>query len=121
MPQGWERTQTKNGQYYFINHNTKTTCWEDPRTPLLPNYIKTLKMNQPQPQRPLFGTDGLNQANSSMMYQSNQPNAQQSFQNFEQLKSSLMEIVQKRMELIKALEEINKQVSIPFRDLKREI
>ncbi len=31
LPAGWERAQTANGEVYFINHNSKTTCWEDPR------------------------------------------------------------------------------------------
>ncbi|KAG1052535.1 hypothetical protein G6F46_000234 [Rhizopus delemar] len=31
LPPGWEARQAPNGQYYFINHNTQTTTWEDPR------------------------------------------------------------------------------------------
>ena len=110
MPQGWEKMQTTSGQFYFINHNTKTTCWEDPRMAMLPSYVKTLKMGQQQhEQRPCYGVDGFN-----VNYQQQQ--SAQSYQNFEQLKASLIEIVQKRMDLIKTLEEINKQVSLakPF-------
>lgn len=31
LPYGYEPKQTKNGRYYFVNHNTKTTTWTDPR------------------------------------------------------------------------------------------
>ncbi|XP_039619355.1 NEDD4-like E3 ubiquitin-protein ligase WWP2 isoform X1 [Polypterus senegalus] len=31
LPQGWEKRQD-NGRVYFVNHNTHTTQWEDPRT-----------------------------------------------------------------------------------------
>ncbi|XP_062856312.1 NEDD4-like E3 ubiquitin-protein ligase WWP2 isoform X2 [Trichomycterus rosablanca] len=31
VPQGWEKRQD-NGRVYFVNHNTRTTQWEDPRT-----------------------------------------------------------------------------------------
>ncbi|XP_032415881.1 E3 ubiquitin-protein ligase NEDD4-like isoform X2 [Xiphophorus hellerii] len=31
LPQGWEVRSAPNGRPFFINHNTKTTTWEDPR------------------------------------------------------------------------------------------
>ncbi|XP_051884693.1 NEDD4-like E3 ubiquitin-protein ligase WWP2 isoform X2 [Pristis pectinata] len=31
LPAGWEKRQD-NGRVYFVNHNTRTTQWEDPRT-----------------------------------------------------------------------------------------
>ncbi|KAL5289474.1 YAP1 family protein [Megaselia abdita] len=31
LPMGWEQAKTPDGQVYYINHNTKTTQWEDPR------------------------------------------------------------------------------------------
>ncbi|XP_060892324.1 NEDD4-like E3 ubiquitin-protein ligase WWP2 isoform X2 [Labrus mixtus] len=31
MPPGWEKRQD-NGRVYFVNHNTRTTQWDDPRT-----------------------------------------------------------------------------------------
>ncbi|XP_064168117.1 E3 ubiquitin-protein ligase NEDD4-like isoform X3 [Anguilla rostrata] len=31
MPPGWEVRSAPNGRPFFINHNTKTTSWEDPR------------------------------------------------------------------------------------------
>jgi len=36
LPDGWEMAVDKgSGRRYFINHNTKTTSWDDPRIPLL--------------------------------------------------------------------------------------
>ncbi|XP_078543198.1 NEDD4-like E3 ubiquitin-protein ligase WWP1 isoform X1 [Lissotriton helveticus] len=37
LPPGWERRVDSNDRVYFVNHNTKTTQWEDPRTQGLPN------------------------------------------------------------------------------------
>eukprot|EP00051_Salpingoeca_urceolata_P035568 m.30385 g.30385 ORF g.30385 m.30385 type:complete len:486 (+) comp9429_c0_seq1:2061-3518(+) len=31
LPAGWEMSFTSSGQPYFIDHNTKTTSWDDPR------------------------------------------------------------------------------------------
>ena len=31
LPHGWEEARNANGEVYFINHKTRTTCWEDPR------------------------------------------------------------------------------------------
>ncbi|XP_034282608.1 NEDD4-like E3 ubiquitin-protein ligase WWP2 isoform X3 [Pantherophis guttatus] len=31
LPSGWEKRQD-NGRVYYVNHNTRTTQWEDPRT-----------------------------------------------------------------------------------------
>ncbi|GAA5939817.1 hypothetical protein JCM10213_007801 [Rhodosporidiobolus nylandii] len=35
LPSGWERRQTPKGRSYFVDHNTKTTSWDDPRLPSL--------------------------------------------------------------------------------------
>eukprot|EP00048_Salpingoeca_helianthica_P009549 m.136963 g.136963 ORF g.136963 m.136963 type:complete len:989 (+) comp14893_c1_seq13:145-3111(+) len=32
LPPGWEERQTEQGRPYFVNHATRTTQWEDPRT-----------------------------------------------------------------------------------------
>uniref|UniRef100_A0AAQ4PS74 HECT-type E3 ubiquitin transferase n=1 Tax=Gasterosteus aculeatus aculeatus TaxID=481459 RepID=A0AAQ4PS74_GASAC len=32
LPPGWERRVDSNDRVYFVNHSTKTTQWEDPRT-----------------------------------------------------------------------------------------
>lgn len=31
LPENWEMAYTENGELYFIDHNTKTTSWLDPR------------------------------------------------------------------------------------------
>lgn len=31
LPLGWEQQETKNGRPYFVDHNTQTTTWDDPR------------------------------------------------------------------------------------------
>ncbi|GAA5837803.1 hypothetical protein JCM9279_006865 [Rhodotorula babjevae] len=33
LPSGWERRTTPSGRAYFVDHNTKTTSWDDPRLP----------------------------------------------------------------------------------------
>ncbi|GAA5875464.1 hypothetical protein JCM1840_005978 [Sporobolomyces johnsonii] len=35
IPSGWERRTTPGGRKYFVDHNTKTTTWDDPRMPSL--------------------------------------------------------------------------------------
>ncbi|BGO89339.1 hypothetical protein NBRC10512_001746 [Rhodotorula toruloides] len=35
IPSGWERRTTPSGRAYFVDHNTKTTTWDDPRVPSL--------------------------------------------------------------------------------------
>lgn len=37
LPEGWEQAITSAGETYFINHNTRTTSWFDPR---MRTYIK---------------------------------------------------------------------------------
>ncbi|KAK6617763.1 hypothetical protein RUM43_013991 [Polyplax serrata] len=34
LPEGWEQSSTPEGEIYFINHQTRTTSWFDPRIPL---------------------------------------------------------------------------------------
>ena len=31
LPAGWEEARTQTGEVYFVNHNNRTTSWEDPR------------------------------------------------------------------------------------------
>ncbi|XP_033121149.1 transcriptional coactivator YAP1-like isoform X2 [Anneissia japonica] len=40
LPQGWEMAKTPQGQRYFLNHNTHTTTWEDPRKKMLTSQLK---------------------------------------------------------------------------------
>ncbi|KAG8899257.1 hypothetical protein FRB99_006839 [Tulasnella sp. 403] len=35
LPDGWEMKKTVDGIPYFVDHNTKTTTWEDPRPPIM--------------------------------------------------------------------------------------
>jgi len=44
LPPGWEQAKTRDGRIYYINHNDKTTQWEDPRI--------TMALNQPPPPPP---------------------------------------------------------------------
>ena len=45
LPSGWEMRLTSTGRVYFVDHNTRTTAWDDPRLP--PN----LDDNAPQYKR----------------------------------------------------------------------
>ncbi|RKP39957.1 putative E3 ubiquitin-protein ligase [Dimargaris cristalligena] len=45
LPSGWEMRITRAGKLYFVDHNTKTTSWDDPRLP------STLDQNVPQYKR----------------------------------------------------------------------
>lgn len=45
VPEGWQKATTDSGESYFINHNTQTTHWEDPRIHLVPSYLKQDKHN----------------------------------------------------------------------------
>ena len=31
LPEGWEARRTKDGRAFYVDHNTRTTTWEDPR------------------------------------------------------------------------------------------
>ncbi|GAA5932597.1 uncharacterized protein JCM15063_002150 [Sporobolomyces koalae] len=35
LPSGWERRATPRGRPYWVDHNTRTTTWDDPRVPSL--------------------------------------------------------------------------------------
>ncbi|ORZ06051.1 E3 ubiquitin-protein ligase RSP5 [Absidia repens] len=45
LPSGWEMRLTSTGRVYFVDHNTKTTTWDDPRLP------SSLDRNVPQYKR----------------------------------------------------------------------
>lgn len=45
LPSGWEMRLTSTARVYFVDHNTKTTTWDDPRLP------STLEANVPQYKR----------------------------------------------------------------------
>jgi hypothetical protein len=84
MPSGWQKAFTSTGETYFINHNSKSTCWEDPRLPLV----------------------------SSFLQNRNTLTAQQQFDKnyIEILKNNLVESIRKKNELLKVLQELNKKV-----------
>lgn len=46
MPLGWEAMKDKNGRIYFVNHNLRTTTWDDPR-PLPPGWEKRIHSGRP--------------------------------------------------------------------------
>ena len=45
LPSGWDMRLTSTARVYFVDHNTKTTTWDDPRPPL------SLEPNVPQYKR----------------------------------------------------------------------
>ena len=45
LPSGWEMRLTATARVYFVDHNTKTTTWDDPRLP------SSLELNVPQYKR----------------------------------------------------------------------
>jgi E3 ubiquitin-protein ligase NEDD4 len=45
LPSGWEMRLTSTARVYFVDHNTKTTTWDDPRMP------SSLDQNVPQYKR----------------------------------------------------------------------
>ncbi|KAJ3375809.1 E3 ubiquitin-protein ligase pub1 [Allomyces arbusculus] len=65
LPSGWEMRLTSTGRVYFVDHNTKTTTWDDPRLPSsldegVPQYKRDFRRKliyfRSQPQmRPLQG------------------------------------------------------------------
>ncbi len=88
MPNGWQRALTASGETYFINHNTKSTSWDDPRLALVPSFL---------------------QSKASFV-------AQQQFDRnyIENIKTSLLESIRKKNELLKVLQELNKKVNFLF-------
>ncbi|XP_022236543.1 transcriptional coactivator YAP1-like isoform X2 [Limulus polyphemus] len=47
LPPGWEMAKTPSGQRYFINHETKTTTWKDPRKNLSVGTLTTSRSANP--------------------------------------------------------------------------
>ena len=118
MPPGWQKAFTEKGEPYFINHNTRTTCWEDPRIALIPDFLNQL---QKQQRNDIFNflnaTSNEDQINQSISIsnEANSSNLNHQIQSYqlnqvEQIKNTLIESIIKKRELIKALEELNKKV-----------
>ena len=48
LPAGWETSRNEKGREYFIDHNTKTTTYQDPRT--RPQYVEAdTRASRPEP------------------------------------------------------------------------
>jgi len=39
IPSGWQKSQTDTGEIFFINHSTRSTCW-DPRLKIVESYLQ---------------------------------------------------------------------------------
>ncbi|PVU96062.1 hypothetical protein BB559_002515 [Furculomyces boomerangus] len=65
LPSGWEMRLTEHGRVYFVDHNTKTTTWDDPRLPSnldqsVPQYKRDFRrkyvyFRSQAPMRPIAG------------------------------------------------------------------
>ncbi|XP_031701821.1 E3 ubiquitin-protein ligase NEDD4-like isoform X3 [Anarrhichthys ocellatus] len=53
LPAGWEVRSAPSGRPFFINHNTKTTTWEDPRQPKIPVHMRKRPSLDPSDLGPL--------------------------------------------------------------------
>ncbi|XP_068586277.1 E3 ubiquitin-protein ligase NEDD4-like [Cebidichthys violaceus] len=53
LPAGWEVRSAPSGRPFFINHNTKTTTWEDPRQPKIPAHMRKRPSLDPSDLGPL--------------------------------------------------------------------
>lgn len=49
LPEGWERRIDSHGREYFVDHNTRTTTWQDPRNTLPANPSVTTSTLAPPP------------------------------------------------------------------------
>ncbi|XP_004835401.1 E3 ubiquitin-protein ligase NEDD4 isoform X2 [Heterocephalus glaber] len=53
LPQGWEVRHTPNGRPFYIDHNTKSTTWEDPRLKIPPHLRGKAPLESSSDLRPL--------------------------------------------------------------------
>lgn len=56
LPEGWEQATTPEGEVYFINHQTRTTSWFDPRIPMHLQRPAVLQQVQQQQQQQSAGS-----------------------------------------------------------------
>jgi hypothetical protein len=124
MPPGWQQARTNRGEIYFINHNTRTTSWDDPRLPLVPAYLARLNSSSSADVKTALA--GIKTHSNELISNNNNNIAQQPqsitppiVNNIEQIKSTLIESLNKKTELEKSLEEVSKQVIIHFETLSR--
>ena len=52
LPIGWEQCQTSGGRVYFVNHNTRTSTWGDPRQRKLEDHDWVPVDQIPDPHQP---------------------------------------------------------------------
>lgn len=125
LPSGWQQARTNRGEVYFINHNTRTTCWDDPRLPLVPTYLARIKSTGVN-NNCLSHTDSQNGpvTNPSNSFITNTPGNQSPgippVNQIEQIKKTLIDSLIQKIELVKSLEEINKRVSFDHLKLKQK-
>ncbi|PVU89203.1 hypothetical protein BB561_005490 [Smittium simulii] len=77
LPSGWEMRLTGAGRVYFVDHNTKTTTWDDPRLPSnldqsVPQYKRDFRrkyvyFRSQLPMRPIAGQCHLKVRRESIM------------------------------------------------------
>ncbi|XP_011871979.1 PREDICTED: transcriptional coactivator YAP1 [Vollenhovia emeryi] len=65
LPDGWEQARTAEGEIYFINHQSRTTSWFDPRIPVHLQRSPTSNAMLPQAWQ-LQQTTGSIQSNQSL-------------------------------------------------------
>lgn len=154
MPDGWQKAQTDKGEIYFINHNTMSTQWDDPRIHLIPGYLKRQQQQQQQPKHQQyqngqqinsnqypnnfqgapsnsvspFDNPGMNSSVASSYSSSSSINEQALScalgsmpiddlnsllnplnPNQEDIKTLILQVISKKQDLFKTLEDLNKQ------------
>nr|CAB3267816.1 yorkie homolog [Phallusia mammillata] len=89
LPPGWEQSKTQQGEVFFINHQTKSTSWIDPR---LQNIQGNGQQNNSQLQQQLMKVNQMDMAsNAGRSVGSSLPPQQQSMlKHFTQEKDLLM-------------------------------
>lgn len=97
LPEGWEQSSTPEGEIYFINHQTRTTSWFDPRIP-------------PQLQRSLGTGLIIPQINNSWIQQTMHSSLQAS-----QQKQRLQSLQMEREKLRQRQQEIMRQQELMIR------
>nr|XP_029709788.1 transcriptional coactivator yorkie-like isoform X1 [Aedes albopictus] len=56
LPPGWEQAKTQDGRIYYLNHNTRTTTWEDPRITAAMQQESLFQQQQQSSVETLFNT-----------------------------------------------------------------
>ncbi|CAG2108992.1 unnamed protein product [Medioppia subpectinata] len=62
LPEGWQMNKTETGERYFIDHNNKTTQWEDPRKKQIQQQLQA----QIQPRLVVVSQTNNNTANNAI-------------------------------------------------------